>query len=156
MASCKMVNALYAAIPLRAFRDLLIRNHMERCERCQARLVSRSEAEVLLVKPGDPGAVERLWRKIDREALRPVPVMTSHQGGRHWEWAAGAATFFAVIATTLWLLRGVQDQVVDVDSLRPAERFEISYIYVGGAPAQAFVYQPRGSDTVFVWAGKNP
>jgi len=156
MASCRMVNVLYAVIPFRLVRDLLIRTHMERCKHCTARLISRRDAEALLVKPEDEGAVERLWQKIDQKAVQPVPVAERRPAGLGWEWAAGAATFLMVVAASLWLLRGIQTQPVRVDSVRPPERFEIDYINVGGAPAQAFIYQPRGSDMIIVWAGKNP
>jgi hypothetical protein len=56
----------------------------------------------------------------------------------------------------LWLLRGVQTVAVRTDDARPAGRFEINYINVDGAPAQAYIYQPQGSDMIIVWAGKNP
>jgi hypothetical protein len=37
-----------------------------------------------------------------------------------------------------------------------ADRFEIMYVKVGGEPAQTFVYQAQGTDTVFVWAQRSP
>ena len=156
MAFCRLVNVLYDAIPIRTVRDILIRTHMEGCERCLARLISRNEAAALLVKPGDPGALESLWRKINHRAGHPAQHPEIRPSGRRWEWAAGGATFLVLVAASLWLLRGVQTGGLRADLAPPAERFEIEYINVGGAPAQAFVYQPRGSDTVFVWAERNP
>ena len=155
MASCKMVNALYRALPLRSVRDLLIRTHMEKCERCQARLVSRRDAEALLVKRGDPGAAEALWERIERRAGQAVRVPEKKAVWLSWEWAAAAAALLLVAAASFWLLRGVETGAMRADLARPPERFEIEYINIGGAPAQAFVYQPRGSEMVFVWAGNN-
>jgi hypothetical protein len=155
MASCKVVNILYRALPLQPVRDLLIRTHMEKCECCQARLVSRREAEALLVKPGDAGPAEALWEMIERRAVQAVRVPEKKAAWLSWEWAAGAAALLLVAAASFWLLRGVETGAVRADLTRPPERFEIDYINVGGAPAQAFVYQPRGSEMVFVWAGKN-
>ncbi|MGZ5496031.1 MAG: hypothetical protein ACXWFO_04680, partial [Candidatus Aminicenantales bacterium] len=67
MASCKTVERLYDALPLRAFRDWLIRVHMERCPRCQARLLSLDEAKSLIVGPGEVGGTEALWHRIAGE-----------------------------------------------------------------------------------------
>jgi hypothetical protein len=151
-----LVNVLYDAIPLRTVRNFLIRTHMERCERCLARLISRSEVAALLVKPGDLGALETLGQKIDRRAGHALRCPETRPFRLHWEWAAGAATFLVLVAASLWLLRGVRNGGLRADLAPPAERFEIGFINVGGAPAQAFVYQLQGSDIVFVWAGKNP
>jgi hypothetical protein len=156
MVSCKVVNALYAAVPSRLFRDFLIRIHVERCGRCQARLVSRTEAAALFVKSGDAGAVEELWRRIERRTGPGMAVPKEKPAGLRWEWAAGAATLLLAAAASFWLLRGVQTEAVRTGFSGPADRFEISHINVGGAPAQAFIYQPQGSDMIIVWAGKNP
>jgi hypothetical protein len=156
MVSCKIVNALHAAVPSRLFRNFLIRTHVERCGRCQARLVSRPEAEGLFVKSGDLRAVEELWRRIEPRTGPGTAVPEKAPAGLRWEWAAGAATVLLAAAASFWLLRGIQSEAVRADSARPADRFEISYINVGGAPAQAFIYQPKGSDMIIVWAEKNP
>jgi hypothetical protein len=154
MVSCKIIDALYAVVPSRFFRDLLIRTHVERCGRCQARLVSRAEAEALFVKPGDMRAGKELWRLIARRAGRDTAIPEKKRAWLRWEWAAGAGTFLVLAAASLWLLRGVQTVAVRADYARPAGRFEINYINVGGAPAQAYIYQPQGSDMIIVWAEK--
>ena len=155
MDSCRIVETLYRAVPLGIVRDLLIRGHMERCGRCQARLASRDEAEALLVRPRDGEAVDRLWRRIVSRAGRLAPVPAKRPAGLRWEWAVGAAGLLLVAAASFWLLRGVESGGMRAGDVRPASGFEIHYVNVGGAPAQAFVYQPQGSDTVFVWAGRN-
>jgi hypothetical protein len=156
MASCKVVDVLYAAIPLSAVRDFLIRRHIERCGRCQARLISRSEAGALFVKPRDVGSTGDLWWRIEPRVGRPVPVPARTPAGSRWEWAAAVAAALFFAAAGFWLLRGVRSEKVSVELLRPADRFEINYINVGGAPAQAYIYQPQGSDMIIVWAEKTP
>jgi hypothetical protein len=156
MASCKIVDVLYAAIPLSAVRDFLIRRHIEKCGRCQARLISRPEAEALFVKPSDMGPSGDLWRRIEPRVGRPVPAPATMPAGPRWEWAAALATALFFAAAGFWLLRGVRSERVIVELVRPADRFEINYINVGGAPAQAFIYQPQGSDMIIVWAEKTP
>jgi hypothetical protein len=155
MASCKTVNVLYSVVPSGLFRDFLIRTHIERCQHCQARLVSRREAEALFVKPGDLGTVAELWRRIERRAGPGTLIPERKPIWLRWEWAAGAVTLLLVAAASFWLLRGIQTEKMSADLIRPVDRFEISYINVGGAPAQAYIYQPHGSDMIIVWAEKS-
>jgi hypothetical protein len=80
----------------------------------------------------------------------PIPA------GAGWRWAAAVSTAAVVVVTGFWLLREVEKPGVGPGYAGPADRFQIDYVNVGGAPAQTFVYQPQGTDTVFVWATKNP
>jgi hypothetical protein len=56
----------------------------------------------------------------------------------------------------LWLMRESAGPGSEAGAGAPPERFEIAYVRIGGQPAQTFVYQPQGTDTVFVWAQKTP
>jgi hypothetical protein len=158
MDFCKTVDRLYAALPLRGFRDWLIRVHMDRCPRCQARLLSREEAKSLLVGPDQAGGSDALWQRISREAGRAasVPGMRPATGSLTWRWASVTAMAAAVALTGFWLLRQVERPSFDANAIQTGDRFQIDYVNVGGAPAQTFVYQPRGTDTVFIWASRNP
>ena len=158
MAFCKMVDFLYSAIPLRPFRDFLIRRHMEACPLCQARLASRGEARGLFVASDKVGDTEGLWSRIFSRVgpATELPDPEPASAGAGWRWAAAAATAAVVAVTGFWLLREVERPGFGPDSIAAAVRFEIDYVNVGGAPAQTFVYQPLGTDTVFVWAVKNP
>ena len=164
MASCKLAGFLYQAVPSQRFRDFLIRRHMERCAECQARLISRNEARLLFVRPENLACPEDLWRRIGQRFgagdLAPAKAITEAEGRgarrRLWAWAAGAAVFLVTSAVSFWLLRGTQAPGVRVDYVRPTDRIEINYINVGGAPAQAFIYRPQGSDIIVVWAERNP
>jgi len=158
MAFCKMVDLIYAALPLRPLRDFLIRTHMEGCPRCQARLLSRAEARKLFVSSDEVGNTEALWRRVSVLAGTGAagPQRQPAVSGARWRWAAAGATVAVVALAGFWLLREINRPGFDMESIRAADRFQIDYINVGGAPAQAFVFQPQGSDTVFVWAIKNP
>ena len=158
MAFCRMVDIVYAALPLRPLRAFLIRSHMEGCPRCQSRLLSRAEAGKLFVSSERVGMPVDLWGRISSQAGRgtPIPEVPSVPAGAGWRWATAAATAAVVAVTGFWLLREIDRQGFDPGSIRAAARFQIDYINVGGAPAQTFVYQPQGTDSVFVWAIKNP
>jgi len=158
MAFCKIADVLYSAIPLRPLRDLLIRKHMEACPLCQARLASRAEARGLFVAPEEVGNAADLWGRISARAEQADETSGREpvQVGSGWRWAAAAAMAAVVAVSGFWLLRELERPGFDAAAAVPADRFQIDYINVGGAPAQTFVYQPQGSDTVFVWAQKTP
>ena len=160
MASCKWVEFLYAAVPSRIFRDFLIRRHMDRCERCQARLVELDEARALFVQPGDVRVPSGLYRSLP-EGNGNAPGARAKRPFRfdlRWEGAIGLATLFMTAVVSLWLLHGIQagDSGDAGARFRAADRFEINSLSVGGLPAQAYIYQLKGSDTIFVWAAKTP
>jgi hypothetical protein len=156
MAFCKIVDFLYAAIPSRVVRDLLIRGHLEGCERCRARLVSREEAAALLVGQEGTAAPGDLWRMVEPHVPGKAPDARDETAGLRWERAAGAAALVVLAAAGFWLLRAVQAGRTVAGPVPTAAGFEINYINVGGAPAQAYVYQPNGSDMIVVWAEKTP
>jgi hypothetical protein len=158
MDFCRTVERLYAALPLRPFRDWLIRAHMERCPRCQERLLSRDEARRLLVRPEEVGDAGSLWRRISEAACRAETATAPRgRGGRQvWQWSAAAALALVVAMAGLWLLRESGRPDLAARAAAPPDRLEIAYVKVGGQPAQTFIYQPLGTDTVFVWAQRSP
>lgn len=158
MDFCRTVDLLYAAVPLRPFRDWLIRAHMERCPACQERLLSREEARGLLVSREALGDPDGLWRRISAEAALRMSAAEARpaRGVPAWRWASVAAAAAVVAVTGFWLLRQTGRSGFELSAAAPVDRFEIAYVNVGGAPAQTFVYQPQGSDTVFVWAARIP
>jgi hypothetical protein len=155
MDFCRIAEALYGALPLRFFRDWLIRAHMDRCPRCQARLLGREEAQGLFVTPDQIGDATDLWRRIAREAGRAA-VARPRGGTMAWQWALGVSTVAVLALAGFWLLRETGHPGGELAAIPPADRFQVDYINVGGEPAQTFVYQPQGTDTVFVWAGRTP
>jgi len=158
MDFCKTVEIAYTAVPLRPFRDWLIRAHMERCPRCQAGLLSREEAKSLLVGPDQVGGTGALWGRIAGEAGRVavVPERKPARGTLVLRWASAVSMAAVIALTGFWLLREVERPGLDAGAVAPAERFQIDYVNVGGVPAQTFVYQPQGTDTVFIWASRTP
>jgi hypothetical protein len=152
-----MAEFFFDLFPSRTLRGFLIDLHIERCPRCQSRLVSREEAGALLVRAGDIGGVENLWPGVRRELEKAVrqdhPARSRSR--RRLAWAWGAATVLAAV-TGLWLLR--RDSRISglpASNLPGPDRFELEYVRIGGETANAYVYQPQNSDMVLVWAGKS-
>jgi len=155
MTSCRVADLFYRLVPVKPWRAFLIRTHFERCPRCQKELISAAEVRSLLVQAADFHKMQPLWEAVSRslasgdslaaEKPRPMPV------SRPWAWAA-AGIVLAVLAG-YWILRDFRPAGVGPGAAVPA-RFELEYVRVGGQPAEAYVYQPRGSDMTIVWAGK--
>jgi hypothetical protein len=62
-----------------------------------------------------------------------------------------------VLAVTgFWLLKDARKEAPVSVGNRPADRFELDYIRVGGQPAGAYIYQPQGAEIIIVWAEKAP
>ena len=158
MAFCRIVDLIYVVLPLRPLRAFLIRSHMDSCPRCQSHLLSRAEAGRLFVSSDRVEMPADLWGRISSQAERAtaVPEAPPAPAAAGWRWATAAATAAVVAVTGFWLLREIDRQGFDPGLVGAADRFQIDYVNVGGAPAQTFVYQPQGTDTVFVWAIKNP
>jgi hypothetical protein len=160
MSSCKTVELFYALVPLKPWRDLLIRRHVEKCPRCLAGLASREAAGSLLVQESRVNISRPLWAEVEsalvgdlggeriKDRAVQLPVM------RRWGWAVATA-FLIVLVTGFWLLKDFRSEGMSSSAAVPA-RLELEYVRVGGQPANTVVYQPQGSDIIIVWAGKNP
>jgi anti-sigma factor RsiW len=157
MASCRRTEFFYRAVPLKFWRGWLVRQHIERCPACQARLASREEVRRLMARPEGYRDVSGLWARLEPELARTSVRRTTHLGlfKPRWQFALGLAAFCAAVGLSFWLLRAVQSSGPGPRAPRSGEQFALDYIRVGGAPAQAFIYQPSGSKMVFVWAEKS-
>jgi hypothetical protein len=157
MASCKTANALYRLVPVGIIRRVLIHAHMEHCPHCQARLISRSEAAGLFVRPENAGGTDELWRRLAaRSEVESPGGLRPLQSRPRWAVFAAASVLLVFAAASFWLMRGVRTAETRAALAPPTATFEIDYVRVGGAPAQAYVYQPRESDMIIVWVEKNP
>ena len=160
MSRCKMFELFYALVPLKPWRGLLIRRHIEKCPRCLAGLASREAVGSLLVQEREANIGRPLWTEVEsalvgdpggkrmKDRALQLSVM------RRWGWAVATA-FLIVLITGFLLLKDFRPEVASFAAAVPA-RFELEYIRVGGQPASAVIYQPQGSDMIIVWAAKRP
>jgi len=159
MSRCKMVEFFYALVPLRHWRGLLIRRHIENCPCCLAGLASREAVGSLLVQETDANIGRFLWTEVEsalvadpgREMMKSRAVQSSVL--RRWGWATATA-FLIVLVTGFLLVKGFRPGGASPTAAVPA-RFELEYVRVGGQPANTVIYQPQGSDMIIVWAGTN-
>jgi predicted anti-sigma-YlaC factor YlaD len=163
MSPCKTANFFFRIIPVRFWRDFLIRRHVETCPACQAGLVSREEARSLLVLEQDVARSRSVWPEIGSvlvgDAGKPAiekDRKIAQLSFRRRRWATAAAAVLLIVLAGYWIFKGYRSDEGGLSSASVPQRFEIEYIRVGGLPANSVVYQPAGSDMIVVWAGKNP
>ena len=155
MRSCLLIDFL-SGFP-GGLLDAVVAAHCEKCQSCRARLAGREEARGLLTGEGAAALSESLRERIVRAAVgaaggaaQAAPRPAVRPAGLR-AWALTVAAAVVIISAGLWLWRQAGP-----GTPAPAERFEIDRVKVRGGAATAYIYQPRGSDTIFVWAEKNP
>jgi anti-sigma factor RsiW len=158
MLRCRLIDLFYTILPLKIWRDFLIRGHTERCPYCQAELASREAAESLMMTESKVSLGASLWPQVkaglvsfkdDRAQAKPLLAQ------KRWRWAAAAAGLFVAGLASFWLLKGYQTQDTANGGKAP-DRFSINYINVEDKPAQAYLYQPSESDLIIIWVQKSP
>lgn len=160
MSLCSIVDFLYGFLPLKTWRNFLIRRHLERCPRCQEKLASREEARSLLTQEASANPLHPFWPEIraglagesnkerDKQRVeKPWPRL-------RWRWAAFAAGFLVVGFMFFWLIRDFRPNTAAPAEDR-SERFRINYLKVENEPAQAYLYQPLESNMIIIWVGKS-
>ena len=155
MTSCRLVEFVINTIPVRKFQDFLIRRHVQRCPRCQTRLVSREAVRLGMTNEEDIGANESFFRAV---AARVARGRTTRALGRvsplpFGRWAV-ATGLLLTAGAVLWLVLAQGDGPVRVIS-DESEKFRINYFNVDGAAANPLVIQPRDSDLVIIWADRD-
>ncbi len=158
MLRCKFIDLFYAALPLKIWRDFLIRGHIERCPSCQAELASREAAKSLMITENEVSLEASLWPQVKAAVVRFEDERALEKplsAQKRWRWAAAAAGLFVVGLASFWLLKDFRSEDM-VNGGKAAERFKINYINVEDKPARAYLYQPSESDLIIIWVQKSP
>jgi len=158
MLRCRLIDLFYSILPLKIWRDFLIRGHIEQCPFCQAKLTSREAARSLMMTEDHVSLEDSLWPQVQAGVV-------SSKGGRarenrllsqkRWRWAAAAAGLFIAGLASFWLLKGYRTEDMANGGKSP-DRFRINYIKIEDKPAQAYLYQPGESDLIIIWVQKSP
>jgi hypothetical protein len=175
MRHADLVGLLFRVLPFDAWKDALLRGHIENCPACRRRLASREEARRILVRSEDAGIPGGFWPAIaDRiggceiaataplagiaRPAEPVPAP------KRWAWRWAAAVFGTALAVvlTIALVRFLQTPApapyaagaVGAAESEP-DQVRIHYVRIDNEPAHTFIFKPHDSDVVIVWAGKN-
>lgn len=155
MVFCRLVEFLIDTIPVRAFQDSLVRHHVQRCRRCEDRLVDRVSARLCLAGEDriadDPAFVRKVRARAAQKIVSEAPGRPPAYSPLRW--AAAVAGLVLVVGLGLWL---VLDRASDRGraGAENAEIFRINYLNVDGAPADTLVIQPRESNLVIIWVDR--
>ena len=97
MSNCKLVEFLFAVLPLKQWQDFLIRRHMQDCPSCQEKLASRSDVLELMVREEKIAEDGALWDGF-KSKFRDVDRDEKSIGSPQWKWAYGVVAAFVIVA----------------------------------------------------------
>jgi hypothetical protein len=153
MSNCKLVEFLFTALPLKKWQDFLIRCHMQKCPRCQEELASRRDILELIIREEQIAEGDGLWDGFQsklREDQRTEKSIPASQ----WKWAYGVVAAFVIVAGIFVVSNISQWGNGSIEDIS-GDHFRINYLRIEGEPAQAYLYQPQGTDMILVWAQKS-
>lgn len=157
MNACRIVDVINRLPVIRPWTGRIVERHLEKCRTCAALVLSRDEAKPLLVdavRAGRPGRI-----RLDAAPAPPEGAlrrMGRKEGRFAWFPAlSGAAAVLVLVISGFWLLHRISP-LKENELLAAEDVFRISYIEIGGEPANSFVFQPRDTDMVIVWADRRP
>lgn len=164
MRHSKLIDLVYRILPFPAWKDWLLRRHIDHCPACRQQLVSREEARRLLVQAHEVGDLGGLWPSIriklgkrakkDEEGVVQEPSLV-----KIWRLAVpGFVVLLIAVALNFWLLQKPRPEISGLGGgpgPSETEQVQIHYVRIENEPAQTFIYQPRDSNILIVWAGKN-
>jgi len=153
MFRCKISHFLLSIFPFKSWQDFLIRSHFQKCEICMSQVASRDEVKALIIQEDDVEEFRDLWPAIKSGVVAKKPegkaVFSLNR-----RWAFAAALIAAVFLTGFFFLTVLSRNGNHFDQEGEA-RFQINSIRVGDEPATPFLYQPKDSDMILVWAEKS-
>ena len=150
---CKVYNFLISIFPFNSWKDFLIRSHIQKCDGCMSQMASREEARTLIIQESDVENFRDLWPSIKTGVTEKRPEKkTMYSIDRRWVFAA--ASVVAVFLAGYLLFTTLSQNGIFLDQEGEA-RFKINSIRVGDEPATPFLYQPKDSDMILVWAEKS-
>jgi anti-sigma factor RsiW len=154
MFLCKFVNFWFSLFPVKPWQDFLVRAHIHKCPACQDRLASLDEVKALLMHESDVRSSRDLWPDI-KSAIMKRKTEKRAFFSVYRKWAFVAASLMAVLVAG-FLFYTILVQNGKLIEQEEGARFQINYIRVGDEPATPFLYQPKDSDMIIVWAEKSP
>lgn len=150
MFKCKLIDFLFVIIPLSRWREFLIRNHYEKCPVCSQELAGIEEVRTLMINEVEENELSGFWM-----ALKARYRSRSHRRSKlftsGWKRAYQAAGLVLIAVLAVWIFMSVNSN----GKGELVESFRINYIKIDNQPAQTYIYHPKDSDMVLVWAEKS-
>jgi hypothetical protein len=125
----------------------------EKYERCKSQMASREEVKASIIQESDVEDFRDLWPAIKTGVDEKEPVKKAI-GSMTRRWVFTAASLIVVILAGFLFFMILSQNGTILDQEGEA-RFRINSIRVGDEPATPFLYQPKDSDMILVWAEKS-
>jgi predicted anti-sigma-YlaC factor YlaD len=154
MFLCKFVYFWFSVFPFKPWQDFLVRAHIHECPACQARLASLDKVKALLMHESDVLSSRDLWPDVKSAIIKKKPEKRTFLAG-YPRWAFAAAGLMAILVAG-FLFYTVLVQSGGLTEQEEGARFQINYLRVGNESATPYLYQPKDSDMIIVWAEKSP
>jgi hypothetical protein len=116
-------------------------------------VASQDEVRALIIQQDDVGGFSDLWPAIKSGVIEKNKRMEIRDFS-HRRWAFAALGVMTVLLA-VFLFYTVFFQNGILLKQEGKARFQINSIRVGEEPATPFIYQPKDSDMILVWAEKN-
>lgn len=153
MNACRIVDFLSRMAVIRPWTGRIVERHAETCRVCRPSLIDKETARTILVAAEKAGRPARRGHE-SATGLRNRPE-ARRRGLRvrlfRLPALSGAAAVLVLVVSGFWLLHRLPTTNGPIASTAE-ESFRISRIEIEGEPANAYIYRPRGTDMVIVWA----
>ena len=125
----------------------------EKYEKCKSQMASREEVKASIIQESDVEDFRDLWPAIKTGVEEKQPVKkTSDSINRRWAFAAASVVVVILAGFLFFMILSQNGTILDQEG---EARFKINSIRVGDEPATPFLYQPKDSDMILVWAEKS-
>jgi hypothetical protein len=116
------------------------------------RVASQDEVKTLIIKQEDVGEFKDLWPAVKSGVIQK----NGKREKRDFPYKRWAFSTVGILAVLLagFLFYSVLFQNGILIEPEGEARFQINSIRVGDEPATPFIYQPKDSDMILVWAEK--
>ncbi len=152
MFRCRMISFFFSIFPFKIWQDFLLQEHIQNCSACQRNLVSLEETKSLLIQEGEVGRLEDLWPKVKLQITKEIRKERLFRAPR-WAWAVGATFLLIAIVLGIWFYQlAPPGKTPEADIISP---FQIKYIRIYDKPARTYLFQPKDSNMIIIWAEKN-
>ena len=118
-----------------------------------SRVASRDEVMALIVQQDEVEDFRDIWPAIKSGIVEAEPERKAAFSLRR-RWTFAAACFIVVCLAAIFVFNFLLKDRAHWDQQGEAP-FQINSIRVGDDPATPFVYQPKDSDMILVWAEKS-
>ncbi len=153
MLHCKALHFLLSIFPFKFWQSFMIRSHIQKCDVCMSRVANRDEVKALIIQQDDVGDFRDLWPAIKSGVVEKKPEIKA-EFFSHWKWAIAAASIVVVMLAGFLFYTTLSQNGILLEQEGEA-RFQINSIRVGDEQATPFIYQPKDSDMILVWAEKS-